>query len=555
MKRFFLISKLMVACFLIVGAHGFAFAQKLPVIDGKETVATVNDEPITVDELNRAIASSHVERTGMSKAGRIDFSPILERMINTRLLLLEARNMGFDELPEIISAVDDYSKQTLMEILLEQHVKDIKADENEVEQLYSKEVKEWKIKAIKFKKETDAKTFETQVKAKNNFDTIAKKAVAEGIAQGGEEEYLKDKDLTSQASEIVLKMEVGSISPVISAGDKGYIIFKLEGFRFPENEDPQTREKARLQALNQKRVSAAKNYYKDLRKKYVKIDQKFLDALDFESKTSGFEKLLNDDRIVAEVMGEKPVTVGELAKALKNKFFHGIEKAIEGKKINKRKAEILEGIVERRVLQKEALIQGIDKTETYSARVKEYKNSVIFGAVINKAVAPEIKLKTEELKTYYKENSKDYTSPEMMKIKSLVFAKRNDAVEALDKLTKGTDFNWMSSHADDQVDKAEKGLLKFEGKLFVLNSLPEGVQKSVSNVKPGDFRLYESPEGHFYILYIYHVVEPKLQSFEDVKKKIAKKVYQNKINKAVEDWADKLKEYYPVKIYIKDLRK
>lgn len=552
MKRFYFVFKLILT-FLIVNAHGFASAQNLPVIDGKKTVATVNDEPITADELNRAIASLHADRAGMkTAAGRINISPILDRMINTRLLLLEAGNMGFDELPEVTSAVENYSKQTLMEILLEQYVKDIKADENEVDRLYKKEVKEWKIKALEFQKESDAKAFETQVKAKHNFDTIANKFIAEGKAQGGEEEYLKDKDLTSQVAKIISKMEVGSISPIVSAGDEGYIIFKLEGFRFPEKEDPQIMKKAKREALNQKRVLAAKNYYKDLREKYVKIDQKLLEDLDFESKTPGFENLLNDDRIVAEIKGEKPITVGELTSALKKKFFHGIERAIEGKKVNKRKAEILESIVEKRVLQKVALAQGIDKTDAYKTRVNQYKNSVIFGTFIDKAVAPDIKLKTEELQTYYKKHSKDYTSPEMIKIKSLVFAKEKDAVEALEKLTKGTDFNWLSSHADGQVDPNEEGLLEFDGKLLVVSSLPEGVQKSVSNVKPGDFRLYSGDDNRFYILYIYHVVEPKLQPFEDVRGKIAKKVYQEKINKTINEWAEKLKEYYPVKIYVKD---
>jgi hypothetical protein len=212
-------------------------------------------------------------------------------------------------------------------------------------------------------------------------------------------------------------------------------------------------------------------------------------------------------------------------------------------------------MLEKRVLLKEALAQGIDKTESYKNRVKEYENSVIFGTFIKKAVEPEIKLKTKELKTYYKENSEKYMSPTMMRIKSLVFDKRNDAAEALDKLTKGTDFNWLSSHADGQVDKTKKGLLKFEGTVLILSSLPEGVQKAVSGANPGDFRLYESPEGYFYVLYIYHVVAPRLRPYEDVKSKIAENIYKDKLKKEVGVWAAKLKEYYSVTIYRKDLRK
>ncbi len=555
MKRTFLIPKLMVACFLIVATQGFASDRNLPVIDGKKAVATVNAEPITLEEFNRAIAASHTARKGKKKAGHINYSAIMERMINQRLIVLEARNMGMDELPEITSAVKKYSKKTLMEILLEQHVKNIKADDDEVERLYKDAVKEWKIKSVMFAKEADAKKIEAEIKAGDNFDAIAKKVVAEGIAEGGEEEYLKDKDLTPAIARLVSKMEVGSISPIISLPKEGFIIFKLEGVRYPEKEDLQAMEKAGRRALNQKRVQAARGYYIDLKQKYVKIDEELVDALDYDSKEPGFDKLLQDKRVVVEIVGEKPITVKEISKALKKKFYHGVGRAVESQRVNKRKWDVLESMIEKRILLKEALTQGIDQTKSYKNRVKEYENSVIFGTFINRAVAPEIKLKTKELKTYYKENNQEYTSPKMMRVKSLVFAKRNDAVEALDKLTKGTDFNWLSSHAEGQVDKNKEGVLEFKGKMLIISSMPEGVQKAVSKANPGDFRLYAGPEGHFYVLYIYHVVASKSKSFDDVKAKITEVVYKDKLKKTIEVWAGKLKEYYPVEIYRKDLKK
>jgi hypothetical protein len=549
----------MIACFFIVGIHGLASAQKLPVIDGKKVVAIVNDETITLEELNEAIAASHKARSGERKAGRIDFSGIMERLINTRLLLFEAKNMGIDELPEIKNMVEKYAKETLAKLVLMQYAKDIEPDDKEVERLYREiyreQVKEWKIKSLQFKKEADAKRIEAEIKAGNNFDELAEKAVAEGIAEGGAVEYLKNKDLKPRVAEIVSKMENGSTSPIVPVGQKGFIIFKLEGFHLPEKEDPETRMKAERLALKQIKTRAVKDYFEDLKKKYSNLNEELLDGLDYESKEPGFESLLKDERAVVEILGEDPITVGDLSKALKKKFFHGVEKAIQSKRINKRKRLILENMLETRVLLKEASIQGLDQTEVYKNKVNEYENSLIFGAFIQKVVAPEIKLNEKELRAYYKENSQSYTSPQMMRIKSLVFEKRTDAVDALDKLKQGTDFPWLSSHAEGQVDKDTQGLLKFEGKMLVLSSLPKGVQKAVSGVNPGDLRMYASPEGHYYVLYVYHVVVPQQRPFDDVKKEIAKKVYNDKINKAVDDYADKLKEYYPVKIYRKDLRK
>jgi hypothetical protein len=141
----------------------------------------------------------------------------------------------------------------------------------------------------------------------------------------------------------------------------------------------------------------------------------------------------------------------------------------------------------------------------------------------------------------------------MIRIKSLVFRNRDDAVAAIKKLKAGTDFNWLGSNADGQVDKNEKGRLNFEGKLLTRKGLPPDVQKAVANAKPGDFKLYESPRGHFYVLSINQIIPPKPQPFESVRKEIAKKAFNEKIKATIEQWAEQLKEYYPVKIYKTDL--
>jgi hypothetical protein len=230
-----------------------------------------------------------------------------------------------------------------------------------------------------------------------------------------------------------------------------------------------------------------------------------------------------------------------------------VKLAAKNKKINSQKIDILEDMLQKRLLLKEALKQGIDKTDEYRLRVKEQEISLIFNAFIQKVVDPDIKTDLKDLKTYYAQNAEQYTSPQLLRIKSLVFGKRSDAVAAIDKLKKGTDFNWLGSNAEGQVDPNAPGILNFDGQLITLSSLPQKVQKAVSGAKAGDFRLYESPPGQFYVLYIYQIVPAKLQPFEDVWQEIAKKVHDDKLKKSVELWADQLKEYYPVKIYRTDL--
>ena len=80
------------------------------------------------------------------------------------------------------------------------------------------------------------------------------------------------------------------------------------------------------------------------------------------------------------------------------------------------------------------------------------------------------------------------------------------------------------------------------------------MRKVLSGARTGDFRLYESPEGHFSVLYVQDMLPSKPKPFEKAREGIAKKVFNDKIKKVVEGWADKLREVYEVEIYATDLR-
>jgi hypothetical protein len=140
----------------------------------------------------------------------------------------------------------------------------------------------------------------------------------------------------------------------------------------------------------------------------------------------------------------------------------------------------------------------------------------------------------------------------MMKIQGLVFSKREDAEKTVMKLKQGTDFQWLQANEEGQVDKDTKGVLEFDGKLLLATKdLPEEVQKAVSGARSGDVRLYASSRGYFYALLLQEVVPSKPQPYDEARADIAKKVSNEKLKKAVEDYADKLRAVSEVKIYLK----
>ena len=532
------------------GATGFGLGQDFPVVKGRKIVASVNGDLITLDEFNRELTAIQQEMAEAKSDRKGDPRGFLNRLVNTRLIIQEARRMGLDELRELKERVDVFSKVTLRDELIERHVKNIKPDEKEVEKAYKESVKEWKIKTILFEKEEDAKRMENGLKEGKGFDEMLKKFLEDKTGKGNEGAgYLKNRELLPEVAEVVTKMKIGSASPIVKI-KPGFVIFKLEDVRYPD--DPKIKEQVKMGALHQKQMEAIMKYERTLKAKYAKVNEQLLKSLDFESKEPGFDKLLKDKRVLVEIKGEKPITVGEFADYMKQQLFHGINRAVETKRLNKKKEKTLEEMLQKRILRKEALLLGIDKTESYKKKVKEYENSMVFGAFVQKAVTPDVKLKEEDLKNYYDGHIKEFTYPEMMKITSLAFGKRDDAEKAIVNLRKGTDFQWVKANAEGQLDRNTKGVLDFDGRLLTTKDLTDEIRKAISGAKAGDFRLYESPQNHYYVLYIQEVVPSKPQPYAEAREKIAKKVYDDKLKKALEEYANKLRAASDVKVYLKD---
>lgn len=177
---------LSVVCILVLNFSGeAAIAQDLPTVKGKKIVASVNNEPITLDELNREVASIGRGMTPGGKIHKREELDVLKRMINTRLLVQEAKNIGLDKLPEVTMMVDSYSKEALREELAQKIMGAVKADDKEVERIYRESIQEWKISAVLCEKEEDAKSMEAELGTGKDFGEVANTFIAEQRAKKG----------------------------------------------------------------------------------------------------------------------------------------------------------------------------------------------------------------------------------------------------------------------------------------------------------------------------------------------------------------------------------
>ncbi|MCU0251579.1 MAG: peptidyl-prolyl cis-trans isomerase [Vicinamibacterales bacterium] len=540
---------------LVASVHAQAIlsaaGQALPVKSGRPAVASVAGDAIFLDELLRELGPSADKARLGRGLGTAKELEVLDRLINIKLVAHEAATMGLDEVPEIRKQVEVASREIMREVLFERIVKDVKPDPAAVEKLFRDQVREWKTTALVFQDEKAAQRAQKEITTGTAFDTVAARAVAAKAARTQTDDAFHPKqDFLPQIAEAIAPLGAGQVGPVVRI-PSGFVVVKVLEVRYPEN--PEARAEARKQVLNQQQLVALKAHEQELRRQTV-VNTALLKSLDYEAAKPGIDALLKDKRVVAEIKGAAPVTVGDLTDYLRMQLFHGSNQAAQRKKMNEQKGDALDAMVARRLLNMEALKLGIDKTNAYRDRATAYRDSLVFDSFFQKVIVPENKMREEDVRKHYDGHLKEYSSPGMIRMRGLAFAQRTAAEDAMRKLREGADFGWVASNAGGQVGKGAPGLLEFDGRPVTTDSMPAGMQKTLAGAKAGEFKLYVSPEGHVYVLAVQQVIAPSPRPYDEVREDIAKKLYQEKLKKALEGYAGKLRPLAKVETYVKRMQ-
>lgn len=525
-------------------------SSKVPLFTGesdKIAIALVGDEPITLADLVTSLAGAHEAMSpDPTSAGKKDFAPILDRLIEVRLIATEAREMGIGDLPEVKTAIAEFRESAGMDMLKARVVTGVKPDPKELDRLYRDAVREWKVKSVLFSGELDAKQAVAKLRAPNAFEAEAARYAAENKAKYTKEPLvLPPRETLPQVATALRGLKKGAVSDPVKLKD-GFAILKVEEIRYPEIAD--ARKEARAVALANQQKRTLQKYYVTLMARYAKVDRALVKRLDFEAKKPGLEALKKDKRVLVSFNEGPPVTVADLANALVSGFYHGVDSALKEKKVNRQKEDVLDGIVSKRVIAMQVKADALEQTPEFQRRMKEYETGILFSKFIEKAILPKVKVGDEQVKKYHAEHKGEFMYPTFYKVESLAFAKVKDAEGAVKALRAGTDFKWLNQNAEGQ-SKPEDKKLAIEGTLAA-TALPKDVANTLSGAKKGDYRLHAGEDGQFYAVHVLDVVGAKEQPLEEVREVIAKRLFNDGITANIKQWAAVIRGARPVKIFL-----
>jgi parvulin-like peptidyl-prolyl isomerase len=511
-------------------------------------VATAGDEVVTLGQLAAALETSHAKRKEGEPGARMEFAPMLERLLNARLILTEARAMGIGELPQVKTATEDFERVTFREALQRRATEGTAPDAMEVEKAYRNATREWKVTSVLFKEEASASAFVAALKAGGDFLALAKQAEADGKAKvDPAKDFVRGDALLPAVYAEISPRKPGEVTGLVKLKD-GVAVARLDEQR--QGEDPALRATFEAQSIERQNKEKLKAFYADMVKRLVKIDKATLRSVDFTRPKAVIEKWKTDKRPLARIQGAAPVTVGELVHAQLTQFFHGVDPK-KGVKANAMNEQTLDALVSERIVPVEARRLGLHETPEYRRRLAAQIDGVVFNLFVQRAIVPEIQITDEQVRAHYDGNKKAFTYPVFYRLEGLAFGAVKDAQAAFDKLRGGTDVKWLKQNAAGQLDP-EKAALHLDNSVLSEKALPEDLRARLQGAKPGDARLF-TDEGQAYVVRVADVTPEQQRPFEEAQGEIRQKLFFDAVTKGIEDWAAKIKKVRPVHVYLQKI--
>jgi hypothetical protein len=216
--------------------------------------------------------------------------------------------------------------------------------------------------------------------------------------------------------------------------------------------------------------------------------------------------------------------------------------------VNAEKAAAFEALLSERLYAREAAARGVEAGADFRRALEEQRRALAFSAFVERAVIPGVRVEEAEGRRYFEEHAAEFTTPQMFRLEGLGFSSSKAAQAALDRLRGGTDFAWLRANAEGQLRPEERSL-NLDGSVVSAHNLPPDLAKALAGAGAGSLRLH-ARDGQHYVVRVADETPPRVQPYEQARERIGKKLFAEKVAKAIREHAEKVRKVRPVEVYV-----
>ncbi len=500
-------------------------------------LASVNGEPVTVQDLQESFETSHQGHT-VFLAGAGAVRAFLDKTVDRRLLIQEAQRIGLDKDPGIRKTVDSLVAERARDQLYKDEVTRYQeVSEKSIEEVYGKIIYQYHIRHILTYTREAADRALARLRGGEPFGAVAGEiSVSETAGKGGDLGFVGWGQLDPRLEAEIETMQAGEIRGPIET-DQGWNILLLEEKTQREDRPELARLRSRIKAtLGRRAVSQRSHeYYDELRKRWKA--QVFEETLT-EKNLLGTDK---DDPDADAAMGisvakagERTVSLADLRARLERATLRKLPWSFARKRIR----DVLDEMIFASLLEQEALRRGYATRPTIASEAHKLENSLLLDRLLGTVIFPRVQVTEEDAKVFYDQNPKLFTEPEAIRLQIIALDNEQEAEVVLRELQGGAGFAALARGRSRDPGTAQMG-----GELgwVTRGKMEPGIEAVAFSLKVGELGVAKTDRAAF-VVKVEERRPARLQEFSQVRDKTRDLVLKQRRGEELNRWISRLRE-------------
>jgi parvulin-like peptidyl-prolyl isomerase len=506
------------------------------VLQKENILAVVEGEPITEEDLKYSLNVTH-RREDLSSASALNLSQYVQKLIDDRLIINEARRMVLDQSPEVQQAIQAYIlRESVVRLHDEEIVQKVRVTEKDILEYYKKNYERFTLGLIEGDTEENAKDLLEKLRKGENFAELAQKYSTHASKKEGGKVDLTRSSMSPFIEKAVASLKPEEFSDVIKAANKYYIIKLIKRKEAPDEELERLRGSIKPAIMKQKEKERSDEYLKYLRERAtIKLDHEILSAISLGT-SEELEKWSKDTRPLAEVNGTV-LTVREFV----DRTTPYTRKSNE---------DILNSWIDPKLVDHEALSRHYENNPDLKKMLYCYENQLLKNTFIKRVIIPRIVISDKTLEDYYSKHQKSFIKPATYRIQQITVKTMDEARDILNNLKNGADFSWMTKRRSTDSAASKDGDVGWVTKV----DLPEPLRNIMDTLKPGDISPIVKVDSFYTIVHLREKIEEKVKEFNEVKDAVYRACFNEQINTMLDKYVNQLKADAQIKIYDEEIR-
>jgi parvulin-like peptidyl-prolyl isomerase len=500
-------------------------------------LAVVDGDPITEGDIEYSLTVSH-RREDLSTARDLKLSDYVEKLVDDRLIIDEARRSGIDQLPEIKRAIEAFIlRESVVRLHDEEIVEKVLVTEKEIKDFYRENYEQVTLGLIEVTSEEVAAEIINQLQQGENFEEIAKTySIHISRENAGTVVYKKGMIPTYFMDAIVL-LQPGEFSDTINALNKYYIV-KLIGKEEAQwgEEFDKIRGRIETTVRKQKEKERSDEYLDYLRQKAsIKINEDLLAEIKLDGGTEERGKWAEDMRPLVEI-DNTILTAGDFVR-------------IARPSTRRTNEDILKIWIDRKLVDLEALSRHYEREPRFKRMVYRYENQLLKDMFIKRVIIPQINITEETVKEYYENNQESFARPDLYNIQQITVKNSDDAEVILENLQNGADFSWWAKTKSIDPAASKGGNAGWLKK----SALPAPVKEIIDTLQPGDLTPIIEMNSYYIIVRLKDKTIGKVKEYEEVRNAVYNAWFSENIKTIYDEYVITLKDDSEIVIYDEEI--